>query len=137
MPITDRNLKPGTRLTAKYKKKVYAAEVIGGKDGQVRFRLADGREFASPSAAGKAVMGGVACNGWRFWSLVNGDGPTDAPRAHTGANSASQASPSPTAPPPPPQRPNVHPQGRRAAPGSPRARPRPKPPSASLRAPGR
>ncbi len=96
MPITDRNLKPGTRLTARYKKKVYAAEVIGGKDGKVRFRLADGREFDSPSAAGKGVMGGVACNGWRFWSLGNGGAPTEAPRAHTGADSASPAGRSPT-----------------------------------------
>ncbi len=97
MTITDRSLKPGTRLTATYKKKVYAAEVIAGKEDGIRYRLADGREFASPSAAGRAVMGGVACNGWRFWSLANGDGPTDAPRAHTAANSASQASLSPTA----------------------------------------
>ncbi len=96
MPITERNLKIGTRLTARYKKKVYAAEVIGGKDGKVRYRLADGREFASPSAAGKAVMGGVACNGWRFWSVANGAAPADAPRAHTAANSAPQAGRSPT-----------------------------------------
>ncbi len=34
-----------------------------------RYRLADGREFTSPSAAGSAVMGGVSCNGWRFWSV--------------------------------------------------------------------
>ena len=131
MPITDRNLKPGTRLTATYKKKVHSAEVIGGKDGQVRYRLADGREFASPSAAGKTVMGGVACNGWRFWSVADGKAPTDATRAHTGPDSAPQAGRAPAPAPPPPRRPNVRPQGRRAATGSPRARPRRKPPRAS------
>ncbi len=41
----------------------YRAKVVAAKDGKLRYRLADGREFKSPSGAGSAVMGGVACNG--------------------------------------------------------------------------
>jgi len=65
-----RQLEPGMRLVASYRKAEHMAEVVSGPDGKIRFRLADGREFASPSAAGSAVMGGIACNGWRFWSLA-------------------------------------------------------------------
>jgi hypothetical protein len=36
--------------------------------------LEDGKRFTSPSAAGSAVMGGTACNGWRFWA-VEGEAP--------------------------------------------------------------
>lgn len=68
MPIDNRNLEVGTRLVAKYKGRTHTAEVVQTAEG-VRFRLEDGREFKSPSSAGSAVMGGVACNGWRFWSL--------------------------------------------------------------------
>ncbi len=121
MPIENRRLEPGTKLVAKYKGEEHTAEVIAAKEGAVRYRLADGREFRSPSAAGKAVMGGVACNGWRFWSLGNGGASTDAPRAHTGADSAPQAGRSPTPPPPPPRRSNVRRRGRRTATGSLRA----------------
>jgi hypothetical protein len=34
------------------------------------FTLEDGRLLNRPSSAGKAVKNGVACNGWRFWSLA-------------------------------------------------------------------
>jgi hypothetical protein len=40
-----------------------SAEVVKTDDG-IRYRLDDGRKFKSPSAAGSAVMGGKACNGW-------------------------------------------------------------------------
>ncbi len=69
MPIEDRNLSVGTKLIAKYKKQKYSAEGIAGEDDNVLYRLEDGREFKSPSAAGSALMDGKACNGWRFWSL--------------------------------------------------------------------
>lgn len=29
--------------------------------------------YKSVSAAGSAVMGGIACNGWRFWSVQDGE----------------------------------------------------------------
>ncbi len=59
----------GTRLVARYKGQEYTAEVVQTDQG-LRYQLADGREFKSPSTAGSAVMGGTACNGWRFWSLA-------------------------------------------------------------------
>ena len=68
MSIEDRNLAPGTKLVARYKGKEYTAEVVEIEEG-LRYRLEDGKEFKSPSSAGSAVMGGSACNGWRFWSL--------------------------------------------------------------------
>lgn len=70
MSIANRKLKPGTKLVAKHKGKEYRCQVEAGKDGKVRYRLKDGREFGSPSGAGSAVMGGTACNGWRFWTVA-------------------------------------------------------------------
>ncbi len=68
MPIKDRNLKPGTRLIARYHKQAYTCEVVEGEGGKVHYSLPDGREFKSASAAGTAVTG-QSCNGWAFWSL--------------------------------------------------------------------
>lgn len=67
----------GTTLVARYKKEDHRAEVVEGEDGKLRYRLADGREFKSPSAAGRAVMGGTACNGWRFWSVQGAEPATE------------------------------------------------------------
>ena len=78
MAIQDRNLEAGTKLIAKYKKQEFKAEVVAGEGGKVKYRLADGREFKSPSAAGTAITGG-ACNGWAFWSLEAGSTPTEPP----------------------------------------------------------
>jgi len=72
MSIEDRGLEPGTKLVGRYKGQEHTAEVVETKEG-IRYRLEDGREFKSPSAAGSAVMGGKACNGWRFWSLAEGE----------------------------------------------------------------
>ena len=74
MAIEIRNLEPVTKLIAKYKKEEYRAEVIAGEEGKVKYRLADGREFKSPSAAGTAITS-KACNGWAFWSVDLGDTP--------------------------------------------------------------
>ena len=68
MTIKDRNLTPGTKLIARYKKEEHRAEVIGGEDGKPIYRLSDGKEFKSPSSAGTAITG-KACNGWAFWSV--------------------------------------------------------------------
>ena len=76
MALENRNLEAGTRLVAKYKGQNHSAEVVQTEDG-LRYRLEDGREFKSPSAAGSAVMAGTACNGWRFWSL---EGQEPAPK---------------------------------------------------------
>ncbi len=72
MAIEDRNLAAGTKLVARYKGKEYTAEVVETEEG-IRYRLEDGKEFKSPSSAGSAVMGGSACNGWRFWSLAGSE----------------------------------------------------------------
>jgi len=73
MPIENRDLQVGTRLVARYKKEEHSATVVEGEKGGLRYRLDDGREFKSLSAAGSAVMGGVACNGWRFWSVAGSE----------------------------------------------------------------
>ena len=62
----------GQTLTAKYKGTQYAVAVVEGEGGKLLYRLGDGHEFKSPSSAGSAVMGGSACNGWRFWSIDDG-----------------------------------------------------------------
>ena len=50
-------LEMGTVLVATYKKQRHTAEVAADEEGKTIFRLADGREFKSPSAAGST--------GWR------------------------------------------------------------------------
>ncbi len=72
MAIEDRNLAAGTKLVARYKGKEYTAEVVETEEG-LRYRLEDGKECKSPSSAGSAVMGGSACNGWRFWSVAGSE----------------------------------------------------------------
>jgi hypothetical protein len=88
MSIKDRDLKPGTTLVARYKKQEHTAEVVKTEDG-IRYRLPDGREFKSPSSAGSAVMGGNACNGWRFWSIA-GEEQTKAPKKPRKASAKKQ-----------------------------------------------
>ena len=80
MPITNRDLPAGTTLSATFKKQVYTCEVIAGEDGRKLYRFG-GKEYTSPSAAGSAVMGGTACNGWRFWSVAGAENtdPATAP----------------------------------------------------------
>ncbi len=78
MPIENRELKPGTKLVARYKGKDHSALLVETEQG-LRYRLEDGREFKSPSSAGSAIMGGNACNGWRFWSLAD-EATTEKPK---------------------------------------------------------
>jgi len=82
MPIENRELAAGTRLVARHKGEEHVCEVVQTDDG-LRYRLGD-RDFNSPSSAGRAVTGGVAVNGWRFWSL----GGTLKERKPTAATSA-------------------------------------------------
>jgi len=42
--------------------------VVEGESDKLRYRLADGQEFKSPSAAGMAITG-HACDGWVFWNI--------------------------------------------------------------------
>ena len=70
MAIEDRNLKLGTRLVANYRKQAHACMVEKTEEGDgVLFVLEDGRKFKSLSSSARAVMGGKAVNGWRFWSV--------------------------------------------------------------------
>jgi len=94
MPLENRNLEPGTVLVARYKKQDRTCEVVQTEEG-LRYRLDDGTEHKSPSSAGKAAMGGVACNGWRFWSLQGSEKPTRAakPKAETKPKAAAKSAP--------------------------------------------
>jgi hypothetical protein len=69
MPIENRNLTKGTKLTGRYHKQTYSCEVVEDAEGKLRYHLEDGREFKSPSAAGMAITG-HSCDGWKFWSVV-------------------------------------------------------------------
>ena len=80
MPIENRELAVGTRLVARYKKQDRTCEVVETADGP-RYRLDDATEHRSPSSAGKAAMEGVACNGWRFWSIEGTEKPKREPKA--------------------------------------------------------
>jgi hypothetical protein len=81
MAISDRNLAVGTKLWARYRGQVHTAEVVlnpkaNDESGRpMAYRLADGREFGSPSAAGTAITE-KSCNGWAFWSTGE---PTEKP----------------------------------------------------------
>ena len=79
MAIENRNLEPGTVLTARYKKEERACEVVQTDDG-LRYKLDSGELFTSPSSAGKAAMNGVACNGWVFWSVQGTETPKREPK---------------------------------------------------------
>ena len=82
MPIENRELAAGTRLVARYKKQDRTCEVVETAEG-LRYRLDNGTEHKSPSSAGKAAMDGVACNGWRFWSVAGTEPAKREPKAKT------------------------------------------------------
>src|SRR5436309_87516 len=92
MAIQDRNLSVGTKLYARYKGQTYTAEVIE-TEGGTAYRLADGREFKSPSAAGTAITE-KACNGWAFWSVGDGAENTG-PVTSTKTRPATKVTPAP------------------------------------------
>ena len=99
MPIENRNLEPGTVLVARYKKQDRTCEVVktdaatpGYAQSGLRYRLDDGTEHNSPSSAGKAAMGGVACNGWRFWSIAGTEAPKKAKKEPVAKKSAAKKS---------------------------------------------
>jgi hypothetical protein len=78
MPIENRNLEPGTKLIATYKKETYHALVVASAEGKVLYQLSpyDGKEYKSPFSLGTAVTG-KACNGWTFWSVDTSDAETE------------------------------------------------------------
>jgi hypothetical protein len=89
MTIARDQIRPGLTLQARYKGETFHAEAVTVDD-RLRYRLADGREFRSPSGAGRAVMGGIACNGWRFWTAAD-TSATSPDRAETESESGMDA----------------------------------------------
>ena len=71
MAIENRNLEAGTRLAARYKGREHSVLVLIDDQGKPGYEPDDATIHKSLSAAGSAVMGGQACNGWRFWSLAD------------------------------------------------------------------
>ena len=68
MVIENRDLDAGTKLVARYRGQEHTVLVVGDAKTGLGFELDSGTIYKSLSSAGKAVMNGVACNGWRFWS---------------------------------------------------------------------
>lgn len=71
MALTNRMLQPGERLAANYRGRTHYVDVVESGGSGVAFRLDTGDVFTSISAAGSHIMGGISCNGWRFWSRVD------------------------------------------------------------------
>ncbi len=75
--ITDRNLKPGTRLVGSHKKLLRFATVLEGGNFLLDHPAgADpgDHEYKSLSAAAMAITGN-SVNGWRFWSVEGDNAP--------------------------------------------------------------
>jgi hypothetical protein len=101
MPIENRNLTKGTKLTGRYHKQSYSCEVVENMEGKLRYRLQEGREFKSPSAAGMAITG-HACDSWVFWSVqTEENAPTEnlevTPAAEPNQTAEPIVEPAPTA----------------------------------------
>jgi hypothetical protein len=99
MAISDRNLTVGTTLWARYRGELHTAEVVEDPllpPGQtaIRYRLADGRSFKSPSAAGTAITE-KACNGWAFWSTGEPTQKPPKPERASGSGRTVNAVPKP------------------------------------------
>jgi hypothetical protein len=68
MGISNRELAAGMVFVARYKKVEHRVLVLGDKDAGFGFELDNDKIFKSLSSAGSAIMGGTACNGWRFFT---------------------------------------------------------------------
>ena len=93
MPIENRTLTPGTILVATYKKQTYTCEVVA-EGGETRFKLAgDDTLYKSPSAAASALMGGIAANGWRFFSVEGAQPAASTEKAEKAAKASKATAP--------------------------------------------
>jgi hypothetical protein len=95
MAIENRDLTAGTKLVARYRGQEHSVLVVGDQETGLGFELDNGRIYKSLSSAGKAVMNGVSCNGWRFWSRA-GDGATEGGEVAAPAH-ATKGNPTPKA----------------------------------------
>jgi hypothetical protein len=82
----------GRGRVAKYRKQAFVCSVEEDEEGK-RTYVVDGKAFTSPSAAGSHVMGGTACNGWRFWSVEGEDPAANEKPAQPKANSTKAKKP--------------------------------------------
>lgn len=85
MPIDNRTLTPRDKFVATYKKQTYRVQYHPANDEkrpfvQVLPLVMPAPRFRTLSDAGKAIMGGIACNGWRFFSRDDGSARTAAPK---------------------------------------------------------
>lgn len=92
--------KVGAKAEARHKGNVYHATVTKVEDGDiagVKVKELPGQEFGSLSTAGKAIMGGIAANGWRFFSpegelpAARGEGKPKAAKKSAKAKTAKAA----------------------------------------------
>jgi hypothetical protein len=97
MVITNRELAAGTTLIAKYRGTQHTVLVLGDHETGLGYELDNGTIYKSPSAAGSAVMNGVACNGWRFWTVA-GEEPVTPPANGTKAAKPAKAKKAETSP---------------------------------------
>jgi hypothetical protein len=88
MVIENRDLATGTKLVARYRGREHSVLVVGDKETGLGFELDNGTIYKSLSSAGKAVMKGVACNGWRFWTP---EGEAPEPKAPKAAKQPTKA----------------------------------------------
>ena len=72
MTIQDRNLNVGMTLIGRYHKQEHHCQVIAGEGNKIKYKLEDGREFKSPSAAAMSITGHAA-DGWHFWTVVTAE----------------------------------------------------------------
>jgi hypothetical protein len=75
--ITNRNLSPGTHLVAKYRGQDHHALILDAGDVFLQREIEDTtpiaqRTYKSLSKAANAITGN-SVNGWRFWSLADGE----------------------------------------------------------------
>ena len=91
MAIENRKLPGGTILTATYRKQEHSVLVLEDDNGGLAFELDGGTIHKSLSAVGSAVMNGVACNGWRFWSVAAGETTATAETATAPTTKATKA----------------------------------------------
>jgi len=68
-PVLARYISGGTKLRARYKRKLISARVR--EDGSIRF---DGKIYFSPSLAAAAACKRPTCNGWTFWQYERAPG---------------------------------------------------------------